>query len=85
MAAATNYSLACYQQQLAEHYQLKMVSLTESHLNLNPHAWLWWCLFLCVLQALMSHHAQCASSPNMQLYVSNCRALSRAEHKGTGC
>jgi hypothetical protein len=26
MAAATNYSLACYQQQLAEHYQLKMVS-----------------------------------------------------------
>jgi hypothetical protein len=25
MAAATNYSLACYQQQLAEHYQLKMV------------------------------------------------------------
>jgi hypothetical protein len=27
MSAATNYSLACYQQQLAEHYQLKMVSV----------------------------------------------------------
>jgi hypothetical protein len=27
MAAATNYSLACFQQQLAEHYQLKMVGV----------------------------------------------------------
>lgn len=34
MGAATNYSLACYQQQLAEHYQLKMVG----HLNMHVHA-----------------------------------------------